>query len=42
VSPQHLGKYVAEFNYRYNMRKQPEEMFNRMILAISLPRPEDE
>lgn len=41
VSPQHLNKYVAEFSYRYNMRKQPQEMFNRMILAISLPRLED-
>ena len=33
VSEQHMWKYVCEFSYRYNMRKQPEEMFNRMILA---------
>ncbi len=38
VSDRHMWKYVSEFSYRYNMRKQPEEMFNRMILAISLPR----
>jgi transposase len=38
VSEQHLWKYVCEFSYRYNMRKQPQEMFNRMILAVSLPR----
>lgn len=38
VSEKHLWKYVSEFSYRYNMRKQPEEMFNRMILAVSLPR----
>jgi transposase-like protein len=38
VSQQHLWKYVSEFSYRYNMRKHPQEMFNRMILAVSLPR----
>lgn len=38
VSEQHMWKYVCEFSYRYNMRKQPQEMFNRMILAVSLPR----
>jgi transposase-like protein len=38
VSEKHLWKYVSEFSYRYNMRKQPQEMFNRMILAVSLPR----
>jgi transposase-like protein len=37
VSAKHLNKYVGEFSYRYNMRKQPQEMFNRMILAVSLP-----
>jgi hypothetical protein len=41
VSEKHLWKYVCEFSYRYNMRKHPEEMFNRMILAVSLPRPTD-
>jgi hypothetical protein len=38
LSEKHLWKYVSEFSYRYNMRKQPQEMFNRMILAVSLPR----
>ncbi len=42
VSERHLPKYVGEFSYRYNMRKQPQEMFNRMILAVSLPRPADD
>ena len=41
VSEKHLWKYAAEFSYKYNMRKQPQEMFNRMILAVSLPRIED-
>lgn len=38
VSKHHMWKYVCEFSYRYNMRKQPQDMFNRMILAVSLPR----
>jgi transposase-like protein len=38
VSKKHMWKYVCEFSYRYNMRKQPEAMFDRMILAVSLPR----
>lgn len=42
VSEQHLWKYVSEFSYRYNMRKQPQEMFNRMIFAVSLPRLADD
>jgi len=42
VSDRHMWKYVSEFNYRYNMRKQPQEMFNRMILAVSLPRLADD
>jgi hypothetical protein len=42
VSDKHLWKYAAEFSYKYNMRKQPQEMFNRMILAVSLPRLADD
>jgi transposase-like protein len=42
VSEKHMWKYVSEFSYRYNMRKQPQEMFNRMILAVSLPRLADD
>ncbi len=38
VSERNLWKYISEFSYRCNMRKQPEERFNRMISAVSLPR----
>ena len=38
VSGHHLWKYVSEFSYRYNMRKQPAEMFNRLVAAFVLPR----
>ena len=38
VSKKHLWKYVSEFAYRYNMRKEPEAMFPRMVWAISQPR----
>jgi transposase len=34
VSPKHLDKYLAEFEYRYNMRKNPEFMFFRLLLAF--------
>ena len=38
VSGKHLWKYVSEFSYRYNMRKQPEVMFDRLVRAFVLPR----
>lgn len=38
ISQKHAWKYICEFSYRYNMRKRPAVMFNRMILAVSLPR----
>ncbi len=38
VSSKHLWKYVSEFSYRYNMRKQPETMFDRLIASLALPR----
>src|SRR3990167_7907795 len=39
VSPQHLWKYVAEFSYRYNMRKEePGAMFPDLVSALKLPR----
>ncbi|MBI4183524.1 MAG: IS1595 family transposase [Proteobacteria bacterium] len=38
VSARHLWKYVSEFSYRYNMRKQPEVMFDRLVAAFALPR----
>lgn len=31
VSGKHLDKYLGEFEYRYNMRKQPELMFTRLV-----------
>ena len=38
ISEKHAWKYVSEFSFRYNMRKRPAAMFDRMILAVSLPR----
>ncbi len=34
VSPKHLPKYLGEFEYRYNMRKSPEKMFDLLLLAF--------
>lgn len=34
VSEKHLPKYLAEFEYRYNMRKRPEAMFARLLLSF--------
>ena len=31
VSRKHLGKYSSEFEYRYNSRENPEEMFPELI-----------
>lgn len=38
VSPKHMWKYDWEFSFRYNMRKTPEFMFDRLVLFLSLPR----
>ncbi len=38
VSSKHLWAYVAEFSYRYNMRKEPALMFDRLVASLSLPR----
>ncbi len=38
VSQKHLWKYVSEFSYRYNMRKRPALMFDRLVISLSLPR----
>ena len=38
VSGKHLWKYTAEFSFRYNMRKRPWAMFDRLVWAFSLPR----
>jgi transposase len=37
VSEKHLGKYVGEFAFRYNMRKQPQAMFQAIISSVSRP-----
>lgn len=34
VSAKHMSKYLAEFEYRYNMRKHPEFMFSRLLLSF--------
>ena len=34
VSGKHLPKYLGEFEYRYNMRKYPEVMFERLLRAF--------
>ena len=34
VFRKHLQKYVKEFEYRYNMRKLPELMFDRLLAAF--------
>lgn len=37
VSRKHLWKYVSEFSFRYNMRKNPGDMFSRLVFALALP-----
>lgn len=34
VSRKHLKKYLGEFEFRYNMRANPSQMFDRLILAF--------
>ena len=34
VSRQHLPKYLGEFEYRYNLRKQPDQMFPRLLASL--------
>ena len=34
VSRKHLPKYLGEFEYRYNMRGNPEAMFSRLLLSF--------
>jgi len=39
VSRKHLWKYVSEFSYRYNMRKESNAaMFQDLVLTLRLPR----
>ena len=42
VSGKHLWKYVSEFSFRYNMRKTPAAMFDRLIASLWLPRLADD
>ena len=30
----HLSKYLGEFEYRFNMRKNPGQMFDRLLTAF--------
>src|SRR3990167_3777523 len=34
VSRQHLSKYLGEFEFRYNLRKMPELMFDRLLASF--------
>ena len=34
VSKKHLSKYLGEFEYRFNMRKHPDRMFDRLLAAF--------
>ena len=34
VSPHHLPKYLGEFEYRYNLRKTPGQMFPRLLASL--------
>ncbi len=34
VSPHHLPKYLGEFEYRYNLRKSPDQMFPRLLANL--------
>lgn len=34
VSKKHLQKYLGEFEYRYNMRHNPEAMFSRLLAGF--------
>ena len=34
VSRKHLQKYLGEFEYRYNLRKKPDQMFARLLASL--------
>ena len=34
VSPKHLPKYLGEFEFRYNLRKRPNLMFDRLLQSL--------
>jgi len=35
VSAEHLPKYLAEFEYRYNMRHRPHLMIDRLMISFA-------
>lgn len=35
VSPKHLPKYLAEFEYRHNLRREPHLMLDRLLLGFA-------
>ena len=37
VSPKHLWKYVKEFEFRYNRRKNPDSMFVELVVNLATP-----
>jgi transposase len=37
VSKKHLPKYLAEFEYRHNLRQSPHLMFEILLIAFSRP-----
>lgn len=37
ISEKHAWKYICEFSFRYNMRKQLAAMFDRLVWAFALP-----
>jgi hypothetical protein len=39
VSEKHLPKYLSEFEYRFNFRKNPRALFDALIVAFDRPSP---
>ena len=37
VGAKHLPKYLAEFQYRFNLRHRPEMMFAKLLLSFQAP-----
>lgn len=35
ISPQHMHRYLGEFQFRYNFRHEPARMFDRLLKQIS-------
>lgn len=39
VGPQNIGRYLAEYTYRFNRRHDPDSLFHRALKACSLATP---